>query len=623
MSKLKVFFIFLAIFGVYYSLEKVSALELPTGTPVKVLVPIDRMPPAEFELVPKGAKVTKPDTCLDASGKLVFAKNPKSFNTNWSNTAKCAQSIVDATTIDNKIKDLKASIAVIKKFTDSLQQSKNEIRQLTSLDDTSFVIIPGGVKQEKIYEHTSGVAFKCVAGAGTLLGSALQVKGSSYIENSPQIDSETKIVKQKINKGHQDFKKEDASDRGAVTSGTINRLSLINEILSKNFILITANAYNKHYESADGVIKNAIPLSVALEEGEGTKKKLCTSYSSGASLKLSIAGIEKSFITSTITLDGNIFDPECIPEVFLLTELKNGITKNITYFEKLKAEYEALLVPLEKQLATLKKASYYCGDSVNIASTNQPQKLKSKSKSVGLQSILPPDRNSNGTTTTGSTPSPSLLQNLTNLFIPPQPSPAADPLPVESLPPQAPASSGGTIAVPPLPLPPPAPIPTSSQVTINPWNVYTSHTGTVANATPSSNTNFSTIFYALNFTGGPTDGDKRVFVHFVDSSGNIKFSSDISPATPSSKWTASSSNWVSTEVEIPENTPTGTYSVYAGLYSGNDRVKLNSGPGVLGDNQTRYKVGTVIITPIPVTSKNIWSMLTADVFSAVVSALGY
>jgi len=157
------------------------------------------------------------------------------------------------------------------------------------------------------------------------------------------------------------------------------------------------------------------------------------------------------------------------------------------------------------------------------------------------------------------------------------------------------------------------------KVTINQWNVYSTHVGTNAQATLSSSLVFSTINFSVNFQGGPTDGDKRVFVHFVDSSGNIKFSADLEPSIPSSKWTASSNNWISADVEVPSNIPTGTYNVYAGLYSGS-RVELNPGPNVSVDNQKRYKIGTVTISPAPVTVKS--SSLVGNAISAAARLFG-
>jgi hypothetical protein len=162
------------------------------------------------------------------------------------------------------------------------------------------------------------------------------------------------------------------------------------------------------------------------------------------------------------------------------------------------------------------------------------------------------------------------------------------------------------------------PIPTP-KITINQWNINSTHTGTNAQATLSSSLVFSTINFSINFQGGPTVGDKRVFVHFVDSSGNIKFSADLEPSTPSSKWTASSNNWISADVEVPSNIPIGTYNVYAGLYS-DSRVELNPGPNVSVDNQKRYKIGTVTISPAPVTVKS--STLVGNVISAVARFFG-
>lgn len=105
----------------------------------------------------------------------------------------------------------------------------------------------------------------------------------------------------------------------------------------------------------------------------------------------------------------------------------------------------------------------------------------------------------------------------------------------------------------------------------------------------------SSLNYIITFRGGPTQQNQRVFVHFVDQSGNIKFVSDIIPSTPTTEWKGLMRIPVS--VSIPNNVSLGSYKVVAGLYSGNSSVPLvpENGVVVLGNNSNRYHIGNVSI----------------------------
>ena len=63
--------------------------------------------------------------------------------------------------------------------------------------------------------------------------------------------------------------------------------------------------------------------------------------------KLALGGVKGDFLMSTITFGGNVFTDDCIPEEYLLKELKAGVGKNLAYFEKQKAEYEARIASLQ------------------------------------------------------------------------------------------------------------------------------------------------------------------------------------------------------------------------------------------------------------------------------------
>jgi hypothetical protein len=162
------------------------------------------------------------------------------------------------------------------------------------------------------------------------------------------------------------------------------------------------------------------------------------------------------------------------------------------------------------------------------------------------------------------------------------------------------------------------------KITINKWKLYNPvAVGSIPSVPVSTSNKISTITFGINFVGGPTDGDKRVFVHFVDSSGNIKFLADVAPSAPSSKWTANSSNWITSEVDIPENIDLGNYNIYAGLYSMDTAVKLNRGDGVTDAGQLRYSVGMINISK-PVTFIDVYKKLaTSNLFDALTILINY
>ncbi len=112
---------------------------------------------------------------------------------------------------------------------------------------------------------------------------------------------------------------------------------------------------------------------------------------------------------------------------------------------------------------------------------------------------------------------------------------------------------------------------------------------------PSSATVDSTLHYIITFRGGPTTQSQRIFVHFIDQVGNIKFVSDILPSTPTTQW--SGLVRIPVTVTVPNGITLGSYKVVAGLYSGSSSVTLNPAPGVLqyGNNTNRYQVGTVSV----------------------------
>jgi hypothetical protein len=104
----------------------------------------------------------------------------------------------------------------------------------------------------------------------------------------------------------------------------------------------------------------------------------------------------------------------------------------------------------------------------------------------------------------------------------------------------------------------------------------------------------SAITYDLVFRGGPTKSTDKVFVHFVDNSGNIKFVSDITPTIPTTKWTGVLT--VPVTVQVPNDVLSGNYKVLAGLYNGSSLIPLNPGPGVVQFGTNKYVVGTLAVS---------------------------
>ncbi len=176
-----------------------------------------------------------------------------------------------------------------------------------------------------------------------------------------------------------------------------------------------------------------------------------------------------------------------------------------------------------------------------------------------------------------------------------------------------------SIIVPPVDTPPTD----SPKVTINQWRINGSNDATVANMTLSSDSFLNSIAFQINFQGGPTNTDKKMFLHVTDSNGNIKFSTDIFPSTPTSRWTSNSNNWISSEIEVPSNLSIGTYNVWAGLYSGSDRVKLKSGNGVIEDSQNRYKIGSIKIINNSIIFNFTKGIMTGSVLNAIARFFNY
>ena len=109
--------------------------------------------------------------------------------------------------------------------------------------------------------------------------------------------------------------------------------------------------------------------------------------------------------------------------------------------------------------------------------------------------------------------------------------------------------------------------------------------------------------YSVNFVASsPTIKDQRVYVHFLDEFGVMKWKSDVVPLTPTTKWSGSVS--VPISVLVPSGMRPIEYTVIAGLYEAGtvSGLPLNPGSGVTQEGVGRYKIGKVkVITPTTVT----------------------
>ncbi|MDO8600093.1 MAG: Ser-Thr-rich GPI-anchored membrane family protein [bacterium] len=103
-----------------------------------------------------------------------------------------------------------------------------------------------------------------------------------------------------------------------------------------------------------------------------------------------------------------------------------------------------------------------------------------------------------------------------------------------------------------------------------------------------------------NWSGGPTSSSKQVFVHFVNSAGQIVFQDDHTPPVLTNQWSGTR-NYTRT-ITVPASTAVGTYRIMAGLYDLATGARLTltstSGSGVIADTQDllRYQIGTLTVS---------------------------
>ena len=89
----------------------------------------------------------------------------------------------------------------------------------------------------------------------------------------------------------------------------------------------------------------------------------------------------------------------------------------------------------------------------------------------------------------------------------------------------------------------------------------------------------------------PPKGEWRVFVHFTDEKGEVKFQGDYDPGSATSAWQPGNVTEGPLTVGIPDGT-TGTFDIRIGLYNDHTRAEL-PGPN---DDQLRVLAGKIKVT---------------------------
>ncbi len=90
-------------------------------------------------------------------------------------------------------------------------------------------------------------------------------------------------------------------------------------------------------------------------------------------------------------------------------------------------------------------------------------------------------------------------------------------------------------------------------------------------------------------------GDYRVFVHFLDSEGDLMWTDDHVPVPPTSQWKAGQKVRYSHTMFIPVYPYVGEARVRVGLYSGSDGKRLPLSGKEVGDKE--YDVGAITLAP--------------------------
>jgi hypothetical protein len=91
------------------------------------------------------------------------------------------------------------------------------------------------------------------------------------------------------------------------------------------------------------------------------------------------------------------------------------------------------------------------------------------------------------------------------------------------------------------------------------------------------------------------DGDYRVFVHFLDSEGDLMWTDDHTPVPPTTDWKPGQKISYSHTMFVPVYPYTGEATVRMGLYSPPDGRRLPLGGTEVGTRE--YRVGTLTLAP--------------------------
>lgn len=369
-----------------------------SGNKVKVIIPSTNRPPVEYEGLSNSAKQLNPESCLDSSAQNIYKNNKNPFKDQWSNELMCAQTMIDSTLLNEKGTAINNSISVLSNFIDSTKLSISEVEKMTTLDGSAFRIISAGDQIDNSYKRASGVALKCVQDDANSekrsypIGSMELDKGKAYANTTAKIEEQMTEIKKNNSELYKAYTSEPSGNKGKITNGTLDRLISLKSVLSGKFILLTDNAYSKYHGNS-----NSISLKVNIERNSDGKPMLCKDFVGwGLETKLGLGGVKGDFVRSTVTIDGNVFSGECIPESYLLGELKSGISRSITAYTALKTDYEKQLNQINTQLSKMSPKLDKCanGDTQqSFASSNFSKQslLKNESSIRGSDTVNPND----------------------------------------------------------------------------------------------------------------------------------------------------------------------------------------------------------------------------------------
>ncbi len=340
------------------------------ATKVKVIVD-NNMPPAEFEKLPENVKFV-PDMlqCADASqrsgGSKVFSEYVK-------NRSKCAQGIVDATVLGQKVSHMTTSIDAVNLILKSLQTTKAYADQLENLNGVVFGLIPFGGEQMQKYEQASAISMKCIQDIESTqkilapVGTGGYSQGPLYI--GATVEQSKAITKLKteaaaITKYMQE--EQTKSKDGKLSTGAA--MSLMSKVMGlksegeKYLIPIIPSAIveNQSYLKEEDMI-----IFGFSGNGETYKVPGAIKFVLSAMIDLGkepLSGGLLTFDTQQFTL--------YIPEKPMIEEFRTKIDKKIKEFTAKKIKYEEQMAKLQGEFDALSKKGYSCGGAELVSSGN-------------------------------------------------------------------------------------------------------------------------------------------------------------------------------------------------------------------------------------------------------------